>query len=122
MKRVLFIDDDYATQKIIGIIFGSQDIVVDECYAPTAAPILIEKNGYDAIFVDYKLPIMNGVDLIKKMQSKIHCPVYVVSSMENDFIEDKVKSAGVNVNGIISKNGFRKNLEAVINLLYGRRS
>lgn len=118
-RRFLLIDDDYTDQKLVEIILGRHQITVDECMTPTAAPMLIEKNGYDAILVDYRLPLLNGIELVKKLQGQFHCPVFMVSSHDPEKIRTEAFAAGVEFAGIISKDGLRKNLEAIVEVIYG---
>ena len=118
-KRVLYIDNDHADQCLFKIFLSGRGVNVDACHAPTEAPILVRKNGYDAIFVDYRLPILNGVQLIKKFMVDAHCPVYIVSAHDRNYIEKEISREGVEVAGFISKDGFRHNLEAVMDVLYG---
>ena len=118
-NRVLLVDDDYTDQRLVQIIMQRRGIHVDECLTPTAAPILIDKNGYDAIFVDYRLPILTGPELIKRFRDKMHCPVYILSAHDPDYVKEQVDKIGVHVDGIISKDGMRRNLDAVMDRIYG---
>lgn len=118
-KRILFVDDDYTDQRIVAIVMRKYGVAVDECMTPTSAPLLINKNGYDAVIVDYRLPILNGVELVKKMAGKLHCPVYITSAHDRDFILREIGRNNLQVAGFISKDGLRKNLEAIAESIYG---
>ena len=121
-KRVLVIDNDYADQKIIEVIFRRCNINIDQCLSATAAPPKIQKNGYDAILLDYELDKMNGIELLKNLQQKIHCPVYIISCHDEDFIKSKIVSSDVKINGFISKMSLRKNLRVVEEMLFGKQT
>lgn len=117
-KRMLYVDDDYTAQKIMQIFLGRKNIAVDECMSATAAAPMINKNGYDAILVDYRLRFVTGVQLIKRLEGMFHCPVYIVSSQEVEYIKNEVKRIGANINGIISKWELSKGLEEMTQRVY----
>lgn len=119
-NRILFIDDNHTDQRIVEIILRKSDVITDECLSPVAAPLKIEKNGYDAILVDYELPVESGVSVISRLQDKIHCPIYIVTAHDKSFVEEKVQNSGIKVDGIISKVNLGHNLRELICQIYGR--
>lgn len=120
-RRILYIDDDYTDQKIVEIMLRDRNVTVDECLDPTSAGPKIEKNGYDAILVDYRLPLLNGVELIKRLKNKVHCPIYIVSAHEEAYVKAELSKHDVQVEGFIWKNGLKQNLAHLMEILYGKK-
>lgn len=63
-KRVLFVDDDDTFQIIAKHIANLSHIVADKCYDPITAIEMMKKRKYDIVFVDQRLPDMDGTELI----------------------------------------------------------
>jgi len=62
-----------------------------------AAEILGHKNNYDVYFIDWKLPGMNGGELVRRIQAnKSHKSIVVIfSSIDWSVIEDEARAVGV---------------------------
>jgi len=69
--RVLVVDDSKTMLRIIGNVLrqiGINDIIFAE-HGREAWEILL-KNKIDILFTDWNMPIMNGLELIKKIRDK----------------------------------------------------
>jgi CheY-like chemotaxis protein len=61
-----------------------------------AAALQLKKNHIDLMILDYKMPKMNGLELIEWLQNtQRHVPIIFVSGDINGFVREKVKEAGV---------------------------
>ena len=118
-RRMLLIDDDYTDQRLVEILLNRNGISVDECLSPTAAMPMINRNGYDAILVDYQLPILSGPQLIKKLEGKLHCPIFIISAQDPKLILKEVEKIGTKINGVISKCNLFQDLKNLTNKIYG---
>ena len=87
--QILLIDDDE-----IDVIKFQKTILktdlqtqVDICYNATEAFNKLEKKAYDCIFLDYLLPGIDGLQLLKKLRDKaINIPVAVMTSQGDEKI------------------------------------
>lgn len=87
--QILLIDDDE-----IDVINFQKTILktdlqtkVDICYNATEAINQLEKKAYDCIFLDYLLPGIDGLQLLKKLREKaINTPVAVMTSQGDEKI------------------------------------
>ena len=87
--QILLIDDDE-----IDVIKFQKTILktdlqtqVDICYNATEAFNKLEKKAYDCIFLDYLLPGIDGLQLLKKLRDKaINTPVAVMTSQGDEKI------------------------------------
>ena len=65
----LVIDDDRADRMAIARYLQgrSEDIAVHEAETGAAAAKMLSENSYDCVFLDYRLPDMDGVALLRRM-------------------------------------------------------
>lgn len=68
MKKILLIDDEEKLRKLMARIIELEKIEVFQAENATAGLKLLEKQYFDVIICDVKLPDANGVDLIPQMK------------------------------------------------------
>lgn len=68
MKKILLIDDEEKLRKLMARIIELEKIEVYQAENATAGLKLLEKQYFDVIICDVKLPDANGVDLIPQMK------------------------------------------------------
>src|SRR5947207_13920052 len=66
--RVLVVEDDFASLKLIGDILASADIQVLGLSDGWEAAALIEKDRFDGVFLDLTMPGVDGLELIKRIR------------------------------------------------------
>lgn len=69
MKNILIIDDDKSILRIFSIMLKKQGYLVDTAVTGEEAIERTCKSFFDLALVDVKLPDMDGVELLKKIQS-----------------------------------------------------
>ncbi|WP_321504423.1 response regulator [uncultured Methanoregula sp.] len=70
MIHILLVDDDRDILDIMRL--DLEDVpafAVDTCSASTEAVELIRQGNYDVIIADWRMPVLNGTELIKKIRS-----------------------------------------------------
>lgn len=93
-KRILVVDDDQG-------ILDSFDVLLGEQYH-----LLKAKNGFEALhilendppqlmFLDIKMPGLNGIDILKKLKKDQRVDVVVITASSQEGIEEEVRSLGV---------------------------
>ncbi len=77
-------------------------------------------HDYDVVIVDWKMPDIDGVEVIRRIRSEIKTdvPILLISAYDWSDIEDEAKEAGAN--GFVSKPLFRSTLYDRINDLIGK--
>lgn len=71
MKRVIYIDDETINLELFRINLRNHfEITVSD--SPVKALEIIDKERIDVIVTDYKMPVMNGMELIKNVKDKIN--------------------------------------------------
>ncbi|MBR3073496.1 response regulator [Fibrobacter sp.] len=102
-KRVLVIDDDMDCCKSIPVILKGLGIEADSCNSGADA-LEMAKNAkskgvaYDAFFVDWRMPDMDGMMMTQKLRHELgnESLVIVMSAYEWSDIEEKALEVGVN--------------------------
>jgi two-component system response regulator FixJ len=53
-------------------------------------------DGADCFVIDYKMPNMNGLDLVKRLRSKdISAPIILITGYPDEHISERAASAGI---------------------------
>jgi len=98
--RILAVDDDRDILLYFEELAAELGLPCDTAQSAAAAFDLIERNGeYNIYFVDWKMPVMNGLEFAETLnkttsdQGKVI--VVMISSSHWNEIEDKAKEAGV---------------------------
>jgi PAS domain S-box-containing protein len=72
IKRVLIVDDNENNRKILKRMLERKNIEVIECDSGLKALLLImDKCEFDVVIMDYHMPIMDGIETIRKMKNMI---------------------------------------------------
>jgi DNA-binding response OmpR family regulator len=92
--KILLIEDDEKIAKNIKEYLKKEGFRVDWAKDGEEGFYLAQNNNYDVLIVDWMLPKMSGVDVIKKLREKdIFTPALILTAKSD--IEDKVE--GLNV-------------------------
>ena len=69
IKKVLIVDDNDNNRKILRRMLEIKDIEVEDVNSGLKALLLLSENpGFDVIIMDYHMPIMDGIETIKKIK------------------------------------------------------
>ena len=96
-KKILVIDDNEATYKIVEKLLKGSNIIVD--YSLTGKDTLTKlksKKKYDLILLDEELSQITGYELLKKMREirNFKVPVILLSKDNNYEYNEEYKQAG----------------------------
>lgn len=116
--RILAIDDSPEIRDYFASTAQAIGFHCDIAENATETMKLLEENSnqkYDVIFVDWKLPGMNGIELTKEIKEKYNkeAVVIMISATEWHNIEPDARRAGIN--GFIQKPLFTSTLTDSIN-------
>lgn len=108
--KILVIDDD----PILGeSVVGTLETLGLEGYAATSGQEGLEKikeNKFDMILIDWQMPIMSGLECVKKIREKEDgdMPIILISAYDFSDIEEKADLYGID--GFLQKPLFASNL------------
>lgn len=73
IKKVLVVDDNDNNRRILKRMLELKNIYVDEADSGLAALLMLQKDAeYDVIIMDYHMPIMDGIETIRKIKEIIN--------------------------------------------------
>lgn len=106
-ERALVIDDDKYSRELIGSYLSINNISFELCENGLEAIPILENTSYDVAFIDYNMPYMSGLEVIRFINERIpdHLkPKHLVllnSTHEQD--ELNLQAAKLSIDGILKK-------------------
>jgi DNA-binding NtrC family response regulator len=84
MSKILIIDDERSIRNTLKDILEYEKYQVDLAEEGTAGLELVKKNEYDIVLCDIKMPGMDGIEVLEKIQEEgIDTPVVMISGHGN---------------------------------------
>ncbi len=86
-NRILIIDDEEMVRDSFLLAFEDTEYEADEAESGEKGVELLRDAKYDLIFLDLKMPGMNGVETlieIRKLDKEV--PVYIVTAFHEEFL------------------------------------
>lgn len=81
-KEVLIVDDNPGIQALLQEILGNEGYGTMTASTGKKAVELLHSNMFDAIILDYTLPILNGVEVLHIMEENaMHIPTIMITGM-----------------------------------------
>lgn len=114
--KILIVDDEIEYQKVMYLILSDVGYSIDTCSNGIEALEYIEKNTVNLVLTDLKMPVMDGVELIKKIKEK-YDSVDVIVMTAFGSIESAVDSIKYGAVDYFSKSGDMKELVIKIDRL-----
>jgi len=102
--KCLVVDDNISAQDILSKMLVSFGYEVDVASCGKDAIKLIKSKKYDMVFLDYKMPGMNGIETYKVVQNDLQnnkTKTIIVSAYSKDIMDEDIKSLGIQ--GYLSK-------------------
>lgn len=93
--RVLMVDDNKEHIALCAEYLPKEDFRLDAAYSATEAIEMLSRNEYDILVLDYALPDMNGIDLLKKIKPmSLKIPMIFVSAYDDPDLSFEAMRAG----------------------------
>jgi DNA-binding response OmpR family regulator len=87
-KRILVIDDDLAIRKSFALALEDADCQVDTAESGEEGVDKASNTKYDLIFLDLKMPGINGVETLIRLRDNGHTmPVYIITAFHEEFMD-----------------------------------
>jgi len=84
--KIVFIDDEKDLCELYKDYFEADDLEIHTFTSPEEGISFIEKNQVDACFIDYRMPVMSGLECRAKISSDIPC---ILLTGELDILEQE---------------------------------
>lgn len=102
IERVLIVDDNHHNRQILEYALKTWNIESVSCESGLEAIKLVKMaEPFDLIIIDYKMPVINGIDTIRMLRAdssfnKRKQPVIIMStSEESTYVETESKRSGI---------------------------
>jgi two-component system response regulator RpfG len=98
-RKVLIVDDESTGRTILAKIIqqAEEDVSVDSFDSPLEALQWLDHNHPDLIITDYRMPDINGVELIRKVRAKPACqdiPIMMITVVSEKSVRYDALEAG----------------------------
>ena len=70
-KKILLIDDDKELCEELAGILTDEGYSIESAFNSDQGIMKLNKNVYDIVLIDFKLPCLNGVELLKKFKPNL---------------------------------------------------
>ncbi|SDQ12708.1 two-component system, response regulator, stage 0 sporulation protein F [Virgibacillus subterraneus] len=88
-KEILVVDDQPGIRLLLQEIFTNQGYRVTTAKTGKEALDELNKSSYDLIMLDYKLPVVDGVEVIQQLErDKIEVPAILMSGLAEDIMKE----------------------------------
>lgn len=112
MQKILIVDDDPFFNKTLSNYLRRFNYIVETATSAEIALKQIQEQNYDLVLTDYRLPEMNGLDLIAKIKSELDIPVILITNYSD--VRTAVNSIKLGAFEFISKPVIPEELKLVI--------
>ena len=120
--RILVVDDEPTTLEYFSALSRRIGIFCDTASGSSEALAIFERgHNYDICFVDWKMPVMDGIELTRKIRAagEEHPVIVMISAFDWVSIEHDARAAGVN--GFLSKPLFPSDITDCIDSHVGAK-
>jgi DNA-binding response OmpR family regulator len=99
LRRILLAEDEEILRMLIADTLEDEDYLIDEAEDGQEALSSIAKNEYDLIILDYMMPVLTGLEVIKQVRAdlkKQDVKILMLSAKSQKSEQDNVLKAGAN--------------------------
>lgn len=121
-KRILVIDDDLAVRQAFSLTFDDSPYDLDTAESGMRGLELVGQRHYDLIFLDLRMPSMDGVQTLTELRQRGHAtPVYIVTAFHKEFLAQlsELSRSGVEFEILSKPVGAQQLLEVATTVLEG---
>lgn len=95
--RVLHVDDDPNQFEFIKFFLNQVDAVLDVTCVGTPEEVFseLETGNYDCLVTDFQMPLMNGIDLSKKVRENHTIPIILYTGQGSEEVAEAAFTIGV---------------------------
>lgn len=101
-RKILVIDDEPALGKGCRLVLSEEGYEVDVCTTGSAGLLALNNGDYDVTLLDMKLPDMNGMDILRRIQRE-HPGIYVIVITGYSTVQNAVQAMKLGAYDYLSK-------------------
>lgn len=98
-KSILVIDDEEAIRKSFVLALEDSGYTVDAAESGERGIELHKEKPYGAIFLDLKMPGIDGIQVLRRMREKDkRVPIYIITAFHEEFFKElkAIEAEGIN--------------------------
>jgi len=119
--RILIVEDDHHLNRQLAQAVGDMGYVVDSAYDGEEGHFLGTSEPYDAVILDIGLPVINGVEVVRRWRAEGHLmPVLILTA--RDRWSDKVEGIDAGADDYVTKPFHMEEVVARLRALIRRAS
>ncbi|MDD2302227.1 MAG: response regulator [Eubacteriales bacterium] len=121
MESILAIDDDPDVRRFYEDVGEYTGHPIDTADTGESGLALVEKKSYSLIFLDLRLPGIDGVETLRAIRKRLpETPVYIVSSFYDEYFERLSELSGEGISFEFLRKPFRiQEIVSVIQAVLG---
>ena len=118
--KILLVDDDRWIRNSMTLFFEGEGCYLMACESAEEGLEALRNQNYDIIFVDYKLPGMDGIEFLKRAQESYpHAMKILLTAYKSDDVVSE--AVGIGVDDFIEKPFTAKTIEESLSRLIEKR-
>ncbi len=96
-KRILVIDDEESVRDAFVLALRSTKYQIETAASGEEGIRMVRENPPDMVYLDLKMPTMNGVDTLSELREFYEKPIYIITAFYEDFLNplNKVTEKGL---------------------------
>ncbi|MCR1835455.1 response regulator [Oceanobacillus caeni] len=92
-SKILIVDDQMGIRLLLKEILKNEGYEIEEATTGKEAIDRISVNSFDLMILDYKLPIMDGTEVLEKLEKdNVEIPAIVMSGLVENIASEAMKS------------------------------
>lgn len=100
----ILLDDDADDLLLARMLFRSNGIgSLDVCQTMDELLYMLHRRKYNAIFIDYKLSGLSGVEIAKDVRRVSKLPIYIITNYDKVCVENEASEQNVDIKEVIAK-------------------
>ena len=99
--KLLLVEDDTEISEMLRNFLEAENFDVDAAFDGECAIRIFEENQYDLVILDLMLPVLNGLEVIKRIRKQSIVPILILSAKDKDT--DKILGLGLGADDYITK-------------------
>ena len=100
-SRILVVEDDHDINALITYHLKQIGCLVDQAFDGAEALNIVQIHNYDLFVLDYMMPYMSGIDLLKRIRLHSVAPVIFLTARTDEA--DKIYALGLGADDYIDK-------------------
>lgn len=101
MKKILIVEDDPSIAELEKDYLEVDGFEVSICPDGLKALTLIKENDYDLLIIDIMLPVIDGLEILRRIRDDKEIPLLLVSAKKEEI--DKIKGLSLGADDYITK-------------------